>query len=145
MTLVIAGCSRRKQTTNVPVPALDLYEGGAVPRLRGRVAGHPARRARVWLLSAEHGLVHADDRLLPYDRPLTLERADCLRVQVAGTVRRAMAATGSAQVLAILEPLYLVCLADLLAAPERPAIRWVPDPSRGWTEAAAVLDEWGWR
>ena len=145
MNLVIVGCSRRKLATDVPVPALELYEGGAVPRLRERVAAKPAWRNRVWVLSAEHGLVPADRPLLPYDRLLTLERAEELRPQVAEAVRRALGELRSGEVLTIVEPLYLVCLADLLTAPNRPAIRWVPDPVGGWASAAAVLDRWGWR
>lgn len=145
MSLVIVGCSRRKLATDVPVAALELYQGGAVPWLRERVAAKPARRSRVWVLSAEHGLVSADRPLLPYDRPLTLERAEELRHQVAETVRQTLGESRSGEVLAIVEPLYLVCLADLLTTPDRPAIHWVPDPVGEWAAAAAVLDRWGWR
>jgi hypothetical protein len=98
----------------------------------------------VWLLSAEHGLVHADQRLLPYDRLLTLDRAQQLRRSVGETAAAALTTTRATQVLALLEPLYVVCLADLLAVAGHPQIRWVPDPVNGWDEAARVLDGWGW-
>lgn len=59
-------------------------------------------------------------------------------------LRRDFAANGVPQrVLLVLEPDYLVLLADLLALPERPALHWISDP-RGWPQAAAVLDEWRW-
>ncbi|MEV4091087.1 DUF6884 domain-containing protein [Streptosporangium saharense] len=79
MNLVIVGCSRRKKTTTVPCPALELYEGGCVPHLHRRVGHHPALRSRLRILSAEHGLVSANRLLLPYDRHLTPNRARELR------------------------------------------------------------------
>lgn len=68
--LVIAGCSRRKKPAAVPVPALELYQGGSIPWLRARLGEHPGLRQRVRILSAEHGLLTADSPVLPYDRPL---------------------------------------------------------------------------
>jgi hypothetical protein len=141
MKLVIAGCSSRKQATSVPIPALDLYQGGCIPALRARVGADPELRQRVRILSARHGLVQADQLLAPYDQVLDLERALELRLAVTQTV---LDGGRPDEVLAVLEPLYMVCLAGLLALPGRPAIRWVADPTGAWSEAAAVLDEWRW-
>ncbi|MFJ1707148.1 hypothetical protein [Kitasatospora sp. NPDC088346] len=142
--LLIAGCSRRKAEEPRPVPALERYTGGIAPQLLARFAGHPPARGRIRFLSAEHGLVHADDPLAPYDRRLTRERAVQLRPIVAAQLRHDFAATGTPRrVLLVLEPDYLIPLADLLALPERPVVQWVSDP-RGWPQAAAVLDEWRW-
>jgi hypothetical protein len=140
VNLVIAGCSRRKVATAEPVPALELYQGGCIPWLRARVGASRQLRARVRILSALHGLVPADRPLLPYDRRMDLARASALSPAVADAVH----ADFPDEVLAVVEPLYMVCLADLLGMPGRPFIRWVPDPLGGWSEAAAVLDEWGW-
>lgn len=143
-TLLLAGCSRRKTTTAVPLPALELYAGGIAPQLRARIGDHPNLRQRVAFLSARHGLVSADTPLLPYKQPLSPERAAQLRPQVYRTLRRRIDALGApARLLVVAEPLYLALVADLLADDDRPLVRWIPDP-RGWLEAAAVLDEWNW-
>ncbi|WP_019632248.1 DUF6884 domain-containing protein [Actinomadura atramentaria] len=136
--LVIVGCSRRKRATDVPLPALDLYEGGCFAALRARLGGHPALRARVRILSAEHGVVAADEPLLPYDRRLDHDRAARLRPAVAA----ALAAEGPIrEVLVVAEPLYLLLVADVLAT--GPRVWWTPDP-RDAPFAHTVLDRWGW-
>ncbi|MDH6144141.1 hypothetical protein P3T35_006178 [Kitasatospora sp. GP30] len=142
--LLIAGCSRRKAPERRPLPALERYTGGIAPHLRTRFAGHRTARDRIRFLSAEHGLVHADTLLTPYDRQLTPAHADRLRPLVAEQLTREFKAEGVPdRVLLVLEPLYLVPLADLLEHPGRPTLHWVHDP-RGWAETAAVLDEWRW-
>jgi len=140
--LVIAGCSRRKQASAVPVPALELYEGGCIPWLRARLGGCPQLRRRVRIVSAEHGLLEADSPLLPYDRLLDAGRARQLAAAVTAALARDWAGSGApGEVLVIAEPLYLVPLAALLATPAR--VHWVPDP-RDTAQAARVLDQWGW-
>jgi Family of unknown function (DUF6884) len=143
--LVVVGCSAEKAATDLPIPALDLYDGGCVPPLRARV-GHLAHlRAKVRFLSAQHGLVSANTRLLPYDRPLDPQRASQLRPEVWANLQADFRAGGVPdQILVIAEPLYMVLLADLLAGDTRPGIVWIPDHADGWADAAAVLDEWGW-
>lgn len=142
--LVIVGCSQRKTPTATPVPALELYQGGAVVPLRTRIGMDARARARVRILSAEHGIVHADAPLLPYDRPLDPERAHALRGHVAACLNAELIRDGVPdEVLIVVEPLYLVLVADLLA---RPSVRvyWMPDPATDWSRATAVLDGWGW-
>lgn len=139
--LVIVGCSAKKTHTTVPLPAIDLYDGGCVPPLRERLAGRANLRARVRFLSGQHGLITADTPLRPYDRRLDAARAVELRPAVA----TALAAEEPLdEVLVVAEPLYLVPLADLLTRPRRPRIHWIPDHAHGWPQAAAVLDDWGW-
>jgi hypothetical protein len=143
--LVVVGCTARKAPTQGALPALELYEGGCVPALRARLGGQPRLRARVRFLSAEHGLVTADTPLHPYDRPLDLARAVQLRPAVMAALHREMTTGGvPREVLVVAEPLYLVLLADLLALPARPLVHWIPDQARGWPQASAVLDDWGW-
>ncbi len=142
--VVVAGCTRRKAATTNPVPALDLYRGSCLPQLRRRVGEHPDRRRQVFILSAKHGLVSAEQLLLPYDLPLTYGRATELRPAVMQALMNRFEVSGPpAEILLILEPLYLVLLADLLAITNRPRLRWVPD-GHNWNEASAILDEWGW-
>lgn len=142
--LIVAGCTRRKMATAVPVPALELYQGTCVPQLRMRVDKHRDRRRQVLLLSAKHGLVSAERPLLPYDLPLTYDRAAELRPMVMRALMDRFEEGGPpAEILLILEPLYMVPVADLLAMPSRPRLRWVPD-GRQWSQASAVLDDWGW-
>ncbi|MFF3071135.1 hypothetical protein ACFVSN_37120 [Kitasatospora sp. NPDC057904] len=142
--LVIAGCSHRKAPESRPLPALERYTGGIAPQLNARFAGHREARTRIRFLSAAYGLVRADDLLAPYDQRLDAGLARQLRPVVAEQIRRDFTANGAPRrVLLVLEPDYLILLADLLALPERPALHWISDP-RGWPQAAAVLDEWRW-
>jgi hypothetical protein len=146
--LVIVGCSAEKTATHEPLPALELYDGGCIPPLRARLGHQPRLRARVRFLSAQHGLVTADTPLHTYDRPLDPARAADLRPRVWARLRTELAGlpeTGTpTDILVMAEPLYLVLIADLLAAPERPRVHWIPDHAHGWPHAAAVLDSWKW-
>lgn len=140
--LAIVGCSRRKLATSVPVAALDLYQGGCVPWLRSRLASAPHLRVRVRILSAQHGLLHADHPVLPYDRPLDPERAAEILPLVTDALAREWAVDGAPrEVLVVAEPLYLVPLAAILATPA--IVHWVPDPYDTDT-AGRVLRRWGW-
>lgn len=143
--LVIVGCCAEKTPTDQPLAALDLYNGGCVPPLRERLGHRPRLRARVRFLSAQHGLINADTPLRGYDRPLDPARATQLRPQVWKQLHAELLMTGMpTNVLVIAEPLYLVLIADLLAAPERPRLHWIPDHAHGWPQASAILDRWKW-
>jgi hypothetical protein len=141
--MVIVGCSRRKRWSSEPVPALDLYEGGCVPAVRARLGSYARLRARVRILSARHGLVTADTPLMAYDQRLDARAAARMRPSVTAALIAEFTVTGvPAEVLVVAEPLYLVLIADLLAAGIR--LQWVPDVRRGWSRASAVLDIWKW-
>jgi hypothetical protein len=143
--MVIAGCSRRKTTTSSPVPALDLYQGGCIPALRTYAARHPGLRARTWIISAEHGLLHADTPLLPYDRRMDPGRAQALRSQVDQRLQAECQRHGvPCAVLVIAGPLYQLALAGLPGIAGHDRVRWINDPATGWAGAAAVLDQWNW-
>ncbi|MFG3253260.1 hypothetical protein [Streptomyces sp. NPDC048172] len=143
-TLVLASCSRRKTACTAAVPALERYVGGIAPHLRARFGHHADLRSRILFLSARHGLIDANTPLCSYDQRLTTERADELRPRVhRALLRRLDGIAVPTRLLVVAEPLYLGLLADLLAAEDRPTLRWVPDP-RGWYTAASVLDEWNW-
>jgi hypothetical protein len=141
--MVIAGCSRRKAAAAEPVPALDLYQGGCIPALRARTASHPGLRDGVWIISAEHGLLHAGARLLPYDRRMDPGRAVVLRSQVSQCLRSECARNGTPrEALVIAEPLYQLALADLPLILGRDRVRWISDPQAGWPDAAAIINRW---
>ena len=138
--LVIMGCSRRKVGSTEPVPALDLYTGACFPQLRERLT--PELRRRVRILSAKHGLLEADRRLLPYDRQLTAWRARRLRHLVAGAVTEAL--DGVESVLVVAEPRYLsLVLPSIREHPAKPTLRWVARPA-AWNDVSSVLDSWRW-
>jgi hypothetical protein len=140
--LVIAGCSRRKVDTELPVPALELYQGGSIPWLRARTGCDARLRARIQVVSAAHGLVPADRPLIPYDRRMDPGRAAELAPEITATLARDWASTGRPQeILVIAEPLYLVPLAAILATATR--VRWVADPY-DTAAAGSILDQWGW-
>ena len=141
--MVIAGCSRRKLQTAVPVPALDLYQGGCIPALRARAQETGWLRSRTWILSAEHGLLHADAPLLPYDRRMDEQRAALLRPAASRHLLEEFRQRGVPRtVLVIAEPLYQLALADLASLAGADRVRWVDDPSREWEKAGAVISTW---
>ncbi len=141
--MIIAGCSRRKLQTAVPVSALELYQGGCLPALRALAHKTGWLRSRTWILSAEYGLLHADAQLLPYDRRMDEQRAALLRPAACRCLREEFRQRGvPREVLVIAEPLYQLVLADLasLAGPDR--VRWVDAPSCEWAKASAVISTW---
>jgi hypothetical protein len=141
--MVIAGCSRRKLQTAVPVPALDLYQGGCIPALRALAQETGWLRSRTWILSAEHGLLHADTPVLPYDRRMDEQRAALLRTAACQHLREEFRRRGfPREILVIAEPLYQLALADLVPLAVADRIRWVDDPAREWARASAVISTW---
>ena len=65
MTLHLVACVRSKSAA--PAPARELYRSDWFRRARGYVE---ALQSPWFILSAEHGLVHPDTVLTPYDRSL---------------------------------------------------------------------------
>ncbi|WP_322768593.1 DUF6884 domain-containing protein [Frankia sp. Cr1] len=144
MNAIIVGCSHRKAGCG-EYAALDLYEGGCVPQLRGRVHAHPSLRERIFVLSARYGLVGADDRIASYDQQMTLSRArELARCVGRALTSRVLVAPHPRELLVLVEPAYLVALAELLRADIRPRLHWFPDPAGDWPAACEVIDNWGW-
>lgn len=145
MNLAIVGCSRRKREGPEPVPALDLYEGSCIPALRAFADSTGRGRSGIFILSALHGLLGADDPVSPYDRVLDRETASSMRplvgAQLAKEVRRAKAE----EIVVIAEPLYMLMAADVLALQGRPRIWWFADPGEEFQGAKEVFDTWGWQ
>lgn len=141
--LIVAGCSRRKKPVTVPVPALDLYDGGCIPGLRDRLGANLRLRKRIRIVSAHYGLLHADSPIVSYDRRLTtVADANALRQRVAPDLAADLSAV--THVLALVDPLYLLALEPLVRRLYTIRLHWIGVP-RDWHRAAAVLDTWGWR
>src|SRR5688500_18134199 len=81
MRVALVSCVKSK--LNRPAPAKDLYTSPLFRALRTYAESH----ADAWyILSAEHGLVHPDQVLAPYERTVNrLDRAE--RLQWAEKVR----------------------------------------------------------
>jgi len=143
LPMVIAGCSRRKLVTASPVPALELYQGWCIPGLRARAAHRPALRARTWIISAEHGLIHADTPLLTYDRRMCPARALALRPEAEHRLREAFRRDGvPPAVVVIAGPAYQEILSGLPALAGAGRVHWFSTPVAGWASAEAILDRW---
>jgi hypothetical protein len=145
--LIIVNCSRNKLTTRIPVPAWELYQGACVPHLRAQFADDQAHRARVRILSAEHGFLQPDDLISTYDRRLETA-ADAVRLHernVRARLDAEFTATPALQhLLIIVEPLYLLALQRLYDYLDRLAqIVIIPNP-RAWQDGLTVLRQWGW-
>jgi len=145
--LIIVNCSRKKLTARVPVPAWELYQGACVPQLRDQFADTPAYRARVRILSAEHGLLHPDELIGPYDRRMqTAAEAVDLHTRSVSACLDAEFDTAPTprHVLIIVEPLYLLALQRLHDHLDQlTQIVIIPNP-KAWAEGLAVLRQWGW-
>jgi hypothetical protein len=146
--LIVVGCSRRKLVTSAPVEALELYQGSCIPHLRGFVAGDPARRSRIRILSALHGLLRAEDRIVSYDRRLNNDAdARCLETRVRGQLDAELASSPAlAHVLILVEdPLYLIPLERLFDHLNRLKLILICTPkAKNWQSAFLVLQWWGW-
>lgn len=67
--LLVMSCSARKRAS--PAPAIELYDGSAYRVLHK----NKSLSLAILILSAEHGLIRARDRLEPYDRKMDEARA----------------------------------------------------------------------
>src|SRR4051794_2106397 len=84
MTLVSGTDPAR--AANPLTAAFELYQGGCLPQLRARLGDWPQHRSRVRVLSAGHGVLHADAQLVP-DLPMTEQRSKQLRPLVRDKLR----------------------------------------------------------
>lgn len=66
--VALVGCGRKKLQTNEPVPARKLYTSGL---FRSSLRFAVCKCDRIFIVSAEHGLVGLEQPLLPYDKKIT--------------------------------------------------------------------------
>ncbi len=85
--LLVLGCSLRKRSDDMPLPAIERYDGVAYRVLQRHLRLHPAdadaQQLQVWILSAAYGLLEADTLIEWYDQRMTPTRAAELQPQVA--------------------------------------------------------------
>ena len=93
--LLLLGCSKAKSTHEEPIPALQRYDGPPFRVLRSYFRQRHDLGLRVFILSAEFGLIPSDQKIPPYERKMTLQRAHELRPQVSSTLRRILPLEGS--------------------------------------------------
>lgn len=145
--LIILNCSREKLVTSVPIAALELYQGACVPNAREHFGADPARRARIRILSAAHGLLRPENAISTYDHRLT-NRAEAVRLHertVSAQLDAELAETPSLRhMLILVEPLYLLALQRVFDHLDRfDQIAIIPDPW-GWRDGLTYLQQWGW-
>lgn len=126
MNALIVGCSRRKTPNAVQTPALDLYQGWCFPWLRERVAVGLITTDQIFILSALHGLVGAQDLVDSYDCELSPTQALFIRPRVAASLRaRVLQRLDPDEILVVAEARYYEVLADGLPSKRRPSIRCI--------------------
>lgn len=74
--LLMLACSQRKRAGDAALPAIEMYQG--VMYQTFRVHADPRATPQLVILSAEHGFLHAQDRIRSYDRRMDTRRADAL-------------------------------------------------------------------
>jgi cytoplasmic iron level regulating protein YaaA (DUF328/UPF0246 family) len=79
-TLLIQSCSNSKKSVSEPVPAFDLYSGYYYRIIKkARREGEYDDNIDIRILSAEHGLLHPEEKIETYDREMDASRADELK------------------------------------------------------------------
>ena len=88
--LLILACSRRKRPDKLPLAAIERYDGPAFRVLKRYRRLIQDSALRVYILSAEFGLIATKKRIPLYDRRMTPERSDELQPSVAAAMRAAI-------------------------------------------------------
>lgn len=92
MRLLILKCSSRKRGPDEPIPAIERYDGPLWQVLRAylREQGLWGADLEIYGLSAEFGLIPAQQAIPMYERKLDPERAEELRPRVLATFQTLM-------------------------------------------------------
>lgn len=87
-TLLVQSCSATKNDVTKPTQAIEVYDGYFF-RIIKKAIREGAFRSDIELriLSAEHGILHADDEITNYDRRMTPSRASELHDYVTEDLR----------------------------------------------------------
>lgn len=85
--LLLISCSKRKRAGDELMPAIDRYDGPAFYVLRRYLRETDDRQLRVYILSAEFGIIYARKQIPCYDRLMTRSRARELREQTTQALR----------------------------------------------------------
>jgi hypothetical protein len=88
-TLLVQGCSKSKNRTAEPVPALELYSGFFFKIIKKSIRGGEMNDdIDICILSAEHGLVDVETPIETYDRRMDRQRARELAPEVSNDLDR---------------------------------------------------------
>jgi hypothetical protein len=85
--LLVMSCSQRKALEAGPIPAIDRYDGPAFRVLRKYRREVLDPTLTVLILSAEYGLIEADQQISYYDLRLTRTSASAMRSRVLERAR----------------------------------------------------------
>jgi hypothetical protein len=149
--LLIMACSARKRPAEVPMEALERYDGPSWRIVRSALRERPGIRERlvIWALSAEFGLVPASQPIPCYNRTLDPRRATTLAPLVTtqfAELARPYAAEGFAHAMLCVGKHYLAALAPIeptLAALSRmPVAVTARSRPRGIGDHLAQLSNW---
>jgi hypothetical protein len=86
--LLVLSCSQRKLHTAGRIPAIRRYDGPAFQVLRRYLRENEDRLLSACVLSAEYGLISADEAIADYDRKMDAARATELRASCLGTLKK---------------------------------------------------------
>ncbi len=88
--LLVVACSKRKRTHPGVLPAIERYDGPVFRLLRRFLTQHPSISSRIYVLSAEFGLVPCSHPIPVYDRRMTRTRAHELQPMVMKDLQGAL-------------------------------------------------------
>jgi hypothetical protein len=80
--LLILSCSKRKRSNPELLPAIERYDGPAFRLLRRFLQGQSPELLDIYILSAEFGLIPANQSIPDYDRQMTPQRTRELQLCV---------------------------------------------------------------
>jgi cytoplasmic iron level regulating protein YaaA (DUF328/UPF0246 family) len=85
--LLILACSSRKRPDQIPIPAIDRYEGVNYNVLqKARREGSLPPNLDILILSAKYGLLHPDTPISHYDLKMTPQRAKALQGEISNAL-----------------------------------------------------------
>ena len=118
--LLVLGGSKRKATSDLTLPAWELYDGPLfrVCKLLLRQGRWP-NDVLVLILSAEHGLIPPRQPTVPYDRVMTADRARALKPAIATSFRLLAAEHRIEEAYAALGDRYSAVLREAIPGPIR--------------------------
>lgn len=143
--LLVLSCSKAKSTHEDLIPALQRYDGPAFRVLRRYLSQRQDTELRVFILSAEFGLISSDQPVPHYDRQITSERAEALRPQVRSIFsrivpHRSLGKLNVADLLIVASKYYLSALLDSVEPNTSMPQECVAAGSQG--SKLAVLHDW---
>ncbi len=138
--LLLLACSGRKRHDTGTLPALERYEGVNYHVLRkAQRERHIPPRLDVLILSAEYGILDAQDQIPSYDRLMTPARARELQPDVARALAVRLAKTRYDELFIIVGKTYRIALETAVSLHEHPHVTYAHG---GIGEQMAELKHW---